>query len=106
MSKYEDQKISATKLISQNNELIQLLKQQSEQIEQLKSSLDQAGQLISLKFKEKNVSIFNLDKVVKEIKKKNNSNVQLHDLGTTKPEDIFISYEENGFLHIWAYGLK
>jgi hypothetical protein len=95
-----------SKFLNQQDELLQLVKQQSEQIEQLKSSLDQASQLISLKFKEKNVSIVNLDKVVKEIKRRNNPNVQLHDLGTTKPEDIFISYEENGFLHVWSYGLK
>lgn len=99
-------KVSFSKFTNQQEELLQLVKQQSEQIEQLKSSLDQASQLITLKFREKNVNIINLDRVVKEIKKRNNSNVQLHDLGTTKPEDIFISYEENGFLHIWSYGLK
>jgi hypothetical protein len=102
----QENKMSLGKLISQQEELLEQLKQQTQQIEQLKASLDQAGQLISLKFKEKNVNIINLDKVVREIKKRNNSNVQLHDLGTTKPEDIFISYEENGFLHIWSYGLK
>ncbi len=94
------------KFLGQNEELLQIVKHQSEEIEKLKSSLDQAASLISLKFKEKNTSIVNLDKVIKEVRRRGNPNVSLHDLGATKPEDLLISYEENGVLHIWAYGLK
>jgi 23S rRNA pseudoU1915 N3-methylase RlmH len=94
------------KLFGQNDQILNNTEHLKKEIQQLRESLDEASRLISLKFKEKNTSIVNLDKVVKEIKTRNNSNIQLHDLGTTKPEDIFITYEENGKLHIWAYGLK
>lgn len=95
-----------TKIINQNDELLELVKKQNKEIEDLKQTLGEASRLISLKFKEKNSSIVNLDKVIKEIKKRNNSNVHLHELSGIPPEDIFISYVENGTLHVWAYGLK
>lgn len=91
---------------SQDKELLELVKDQNKEIVELKKSLNEASRLISLKFTEKNTNIVNLDKVIKEIKKRNNSNVQLHELSGIPPEDIFISYVENGTLHVWAYGLK
>lgn len=101
-----NQESRGQQLITKIDELSQIIENQTEKIKNLENALNGTSKIISLKFQEKNTTIINLDKVVKEMKKRNNPNVQLHELSGIPPEDVFISYVENEILHIWAYGLK